>query len=353
MAAFPPPAYLGEWRTAEHPDGYSKLYFSFEDVCAQCLIVRAVEGGMMICVPQGAVSSATLEAAAEAGHDGVLGPWKLVVVAPISVHGRELKRQLPGLLLDLAVAGLDLLSLEPRPSGSPVTFGTHRLQSIWPHPRRIVEALEDYLNGEDLEPHERLEPYLTAEDEEVDENGVPDGGFGGIATAAPGEDVLQQLLAATSSNAAVLGGLQTRLDSLDRFEERLLALEKQPPRPSTVPASGPAQGPAWAPQLFAEGETAQLEPGQVQQLLALAGRGPRTLGDVPGPSGLKPRNSPAPLGASAKPKPMAKLFDNLQAEDAEEAGDDGVTAGGDVLQQLPYFLSWRPQPKGARTHCRC
>ena len=228
----------------------------------------------MICVPQGASSSATLEAAAEAGHDGVLGPCKLVVVAPISVHGRELKRQLPCLLLDLAVAGLDLLSLEPRPGGSPVTFGTHRLQSIWPHPRRIVEALEDYLNGEDLEPHERLEPYLTAEDEEVDENGVPDGGFGGIATAAPGEDVLQQLLAATSSNAAVLGGLQTRLDSLDGFEERLLALEKQPPRPSTVPASGPAQGPAWAPQLFAEGETAQLEPGQVQQLLARRPRSP-------------------------------------------------------------------------------
>ena len=47
---------------------------------------------MMICVPQGGIATSVLEQAAEAGYEGILGPWKLISVAAVSsAGGRELK----------------------------------------------------------------------------------------------------------------------------------------------------------------------------------------------------------------------------------------------------------------------
>ncbi|CAE7245675.1 SUF4 [Symbiodinium sp. CCMP2456] len=334
------PEYLGDWRTAEHTSGYTKLYFSYEGLSSQCFIVKAVDSGMMICVPQGGITTSVLEQAAETGYEGVLGPWKLISVAAVSSSGgRELKKTVACLLIDLAVGGLDLLSAEPKAELQQVTFGTVRLQSVWPSGVRVLQALEEFVNGEEVEAFERLEPYITADDGAADP-GVPPGfdlpGVG--AGAADSSDVLQQLLQTTSSNATLLSGLQSRLQSLDQVERRLAQLESRPSAPAAAPPT--SAGPAWAPQLFTEGESAQLTPGQVQQLLTLAGRAPRTLGDLPGPSVPLGRNGGAlRLGATAKASAAPALRLGAVQEvnntgDGEEAdGAEGVEGEG-VLQKL-------------------
>ena len=183
----------------------------------------------------------------------------------------------------MALSGLDLLSAEPKTGFQQVTFGTVRLQSVWPSRLRVLQALEEFINGEEVEAFDRLEPYITGDDGVVDSGGPPGLELPGLGSGgADSSDLLQQLLQTTSSKATLLSGLQDRLQSLDQVERRLAQLESRPSGSAAAPTT-PA-GPAWAPQLFAEGESAQLTPDQVQQLLVLAGRAPRTLGDLPGPS---------------------------------------------------------------------
>ncbi|OLQ08922.1 hypothetical protein AK812_SmicGene7498 [Symbiodinium microadriaticum] len=336
------PEYLGDWHTAEHPSGYSKLYLSYEGFSSQCFIVKAVETGMMICVPQGGIATSVLEQAAEAGYEGILGPWKLISVAAVSsAGGRELKKTVACLIIDLALSGLDLLSAEPKSDFQQVTFGTVRLQSVWPSRLRVLQALEEFINGEEVEAFDRLEPYITGDDGVVDSGGppgleLPGSGSGG----ADSSDLLQQLLQTTSSKATLLSGLQDRLQSLDQVERRLAQLESRPSGSAAAPTT-PAS-PAWAPQLFAEGESAQLTPDQVQQLLVLAGRAPRTLGDLPGPSAPWVRTGgTAFIEKELRSTSSAPVFDRggrRGSEAARREGDGCSTTDAGTLSEGPTLV---------------
>ena len=162
MASFAKPPYLGAWCTAKAPQGYTKPWFRHEGVAAHAFVVRAVETGFIICVPPPAVPEETLQQATADQYTGVFGPWTATAVRAVSVTGRELQRTLPCLLLDLNASAINMLS-EEADAGEPVTFGVHRLQSVWPAPHAAVAALETFLNSHNLvvEGFERLEGYYT------------------------------------------------------------------------------------------------------------------------------------------------------------------------------------------------
>ena len=334
------PSFLGQWQTACDPPGYTKLYFVHKDKASHAFIVKAVDSGFVACLPIAALSDEDLAEALEEQFSGVFGPWTKVALRAVTASGKELaSKSWPCLLVDLNASGIDMFSAALPDVGEVTSFGTHRLQSSWVLGSAAVTALETFLNGEELsvEAVERLEGYYTAASE-AELDAVP-------LTSAPSMDgsILQQLLAQGQQQAQLLSGIQSRLNSLDELEARLSLLEGPPAGAGVGLLSGGTEGekqPTWAPQLFNEGVKARLDQEQLKQLLALAGRGPKNLQDLPGPSRAPPRL----LQATPKISPQPKLsfavptFD-IGSEDAEEEKDDvGAGAEGSDAQILSKLL---------------
>ncbi|OLP77818.1 hypothetical protein AK812_SmicGene42084 [Symbiodinium microadriaticum] len=330
------PEYLGPWRTANDQGGYTKLHFVREGAAAHCFIVRAVDSGFMLCVPPLAIPEQVLTEASADRFSGIFGPWTAVPVKVVSSTGRELAKTVPCLLVDVASAGIDLISEElPSDVGDVIHFGTYRLQTVWPSAKGTLEALEIFLNGEELgaEGVDRLEGYFTAGS---DFEAPP----ATSAAAASQEDLLHRLLSQSSEQAQVLAGMQSRLHVLDSVEKRLLTLESQK-GPSPAAGPGPSDLPAWAPQLFQEGAREQLGQEQMDRLVSLAGRGPKLLQDLPGPSSSALTTGPAAAAAvGARPKARFSLSkapaSALEVDEEVEAAraDVGADEGGKLLGQL-------------------
>ncbi|OLP75747.1 hypothetical protein AK812_SmicGene44407, partial [Symbiodinium microadriaticum] len=263
--------YLGSYHTAEAVGGYSKLWFSRGGICSQAFVVKAIPAGFILCLPQGAIDDEELEQATDEQYTGNLGPWTQVNIIAVGTSGRELKKTVPCLLIDLQAAEAPSLSIEADPALTVKTFGVVRLQSVWPSRVRTLEALEFFLNGEDVD--DRLEAYFTATGSEPELRDAPAAPTIGADRDQGAADLLHQLLQQSSSQAGVLSGIQRRLASLDEIESRLSSLETKPSPPAgSSLGPSPVEGaPAWAPQLFAEGSRANLGSEQMHHLLSLAG----------------------------------------------------------------------------------
>ena len=332
--------YLQGWRTADSAEGYTRLFFNHGNVCAQALIVRAAASGFMLCVPSGVFSEEELSGFQAEGYPGMFGPYFAASVPAVSVSGRELKKTVPCLLIDVAAEGIDRLQVDPFPDLELKVFGTQRLQSVWPHRARVLEALAGFLDGSAADPPDRLDAYFTCgSEEELLPLAAP------VGAEAIQNDVLQQLLMHATTQAEALASLNTRLQSL---EAPVAAAPAASPAPAAAAALEGAGVPQWAPQLFSEGAKAQLPEEQLQRLLQLAGKGPQRLGDLAGPSAApaKPGAAQLYLGAAAKAAPAPNLAGGVGAlaEDAEEAdanedvGDEG-SALARVLSQQTKLLA--------------
>ena len=124
------------------------------------------------------------------------GPWTVSNVTATSVHGRELKKVLPCLLIDFAASAFSYLSMNAPSAGSSgdiLTFGVVRLQSVWPSRRNLLVALEAFLNCDELD--ERLDAYFTGEENLDPPLPLPatfDIGSTGVGEAEVGTDGAEQ-----------------------------------------------------------------------------------------------------------------------------------------------------------------
>ena len=328
--------YLKGWRTAADGD-YSKLFLTYGERASHCFIVRAVSSGFILCTPRTAIPQADLEEATASDFGGTLGPWTAATLGVTTGSGKALKKTAVCLLVDVNAAGVSMLS-DQAPltvAGELTSFGSHRLQNVWPLGKGALDALEVFLNGDGLEDlPERLEPYFTCSSgaevrpEEPVDPGEQD---------STQRELLQQILAQTSTQSEII---QQRLSGLDAIEARLSVLEERgapPPAEPELknPLLGGAKLPGWAPQLFEEGAGAKLSREQVGQLLQLAGQAPRTLGDLPGPSSAA-RGAPKMLAAAPKIRPGTAPVAGVGLEDDEEDGEGAVVA---ALAQQTQILS--------------
>lgn len=332
--------YLQGWRTADSAEGYTKLFFNHGNVCAQAFIVRAVGSGFMVCLPTGVFSEEELSGFQAEGYPGMFGPHFVTSVPAVSVSGRELKKTVVCLLIDVAAEGIDRLQEDPFPDLELKVFGTQRLQSVWPHRVRVLEALAGFLDGSAADPPDRLDAYFTCGSE-----GEPLPLPAPVANEAVQNDVLQQLLMHATTQAEALASLNTRLLSL---ETPVVAAPEAPPAPAAAPALGGGGVPQWAPQLFSEGAKAQLPEEQLQRLLQLARKGPQRLGDLAGPSAApaKPGAAQLYLGAAAKAAPaphpaggVEPLAEDAVEADANEDVEDEGRALAKVLSQQTKLLA--------------
>ena len=344
MATLERPDYLGSVQTADHPSGYSKVWFSRDGKCSHAVVVRAVPSGFILCLPPGAINEEELDQATADGYVGELGPWTVSNVTATSVHGRELKKVLPCLLIDFAASAFSYLSMNAPSAGSSgdiLTFGVVRLQSVWPSRLNLLVALEAFLNCDELD--ERLDAYFTGEENldpplplpatfDIGSTGVGEAEVGtdGAEQGRATQDLLHQLLMQSTSQAGLLEKMQEKLVKVDSLESRIAQLEV-PEASASTPArmfSTAVKGaPAWAPQLFGEGAQAKLDPEQVKQLLVLAGRGPKNLGDVgSASSAIQPKTNASILGASAKARPAPMTLLGAAPEGGEE--DEDVPGAG-------------------------
>ncbi|CAE7362816.1 unnamed protein product, partial [Symbiodinium necroappetens] len=325
--------YLGSYHTAEAVGGYSKLWFSRGGICSQAFVVKAIPAGFILCLPQGAINDEELEQATDEQYTGNLGPWTQVNIIAVGTIGRELKKTVPCLLIDMQAAEAPSLSVEADPALAVKTFGVVRLQSVWPSRVRTLEALEFFLNGEDVD--DRLEAYFTATGSEPEVREAPAAPTAGADREQSAAEVLHQLLQQSSSQAGLLSGIQRRLASLDEIESRLSSLENKPSKPAgSSLGPPPVEGaPAWAPQLFAEGSRTNLGSEQMHHLLSLAGRGPKRLGDLGSSTATAARAPSATrLGATPKARTAASPLGDLPEE--EEELDDAEPEDGMAARQL-------------------
>ena len=348
MAAALRPEYLGEIRTADDPEGYSRLHFTFQQVVCQAFIIRAVESGFIVCIPRKAAPETELASSAANAFGGDFGPWTEFDLKAVSPAGNEINKKLKVALIDCNVECFPLLSVE-----APVDvdvevllYGTQRGVALWPSTSSARAALDAFLTGDVAQEGggERLEAYFTGVSE-VEDPGAAFGPPAGAAPAAPDPDLLQQLLDQSHAQSSALSGLQARLRSLDGIETRLKTLET---KGSAAPA-GEAGGqitmgsaaPAWAPQLFNEASQAHMDPAQAQRLLQLAGRGPNRLGDLAGGARPAARAADSPqVTAGLLSAAAAGAGAEVAEEDEPEAtvGQD-TSLLGKLLQQQTMLLT--------------
>ena len=165
-----------------------------------------------------------------------LVPTLLLQYLLFSVSGRELKKTVPCLLIDVAAEGIDRLQVDPFPDLELKVFGTQRLQSVWPHRARVLEALAGFLDGSAADPPDRLDAYFTCgSEEELLPLAAP------VGAEAIQNDVLQQLLMHATTQAEALASLNTRLQSLE-------APVAAAPAASPAPAAAVALEGAGVPQ---------------------------------------------------------------------------------------------------------
>ncbi|CAE7945305.1 Abhd17b, partial [Symbiodinium sp. KB8] len=322
--------YLGSCHTAEAVGGYSKLWFSRGGICSQAFVVKAIPAGFILCLPQGAINDEELEQATDEQYTGNLGPWTQVNIIAVGTSGRELKKTVPCLLIDMQAAEAPSLSIEADPALAVKPFGVVRLQSVWPSRVRTLEALEFFLNGEDVD--DRLEAYFTATGSEPEVREAPAapivGADRGTASAASAKQL--------PSRAAEWHPEAAGQPGRDREPTEQPGEQAQPTsRELRVP---PVEGaPAWAPQLFADGSRANLGSEQMHHLLSLAGRGPKRLGDLGSSTATAARApSATKLGATPKARTAASPWGDLPEEEEEldDAEPEDAADQGDVLSRL-------------------
>ena len=124
------PSYLGAFKTAEDVSGYSKLWYTRNGKCSQAFIIKACSTGFLLCLPQGAISEEELDQAILTEYQDVLGPWTTPSVVAVGVHGRELKKTLPVLIVDVQASEIAAVAEEPVYGTERLSFGTVRLQSV-------------------------------------------------------------------------------------------------------------------------------------------------------------------------------------------------------------------------------
>ena len=327
MATLERPDYLGSVQTADNPAGFSKLWFSREGRHSHAVVVRAVPSGFILCLPFGAIGEEELDQATADGYAGELGPWTSTNVTATSVHGRD-QESSPLPLGRLPGDGV-WLPLDRRPQHGACRRNPH----LWGGPFAVCVAFSHQPPGGPRELPEwrragRTSGCIFQEAEVVTE---------GRAT----QDLLHQLLEQSTSQASLLEKMQQKLVKMDSLEARLSHLEtsessaRAPARPASTSVEG---APAWAPQLFGEGAQAKLDADQVKQLLELAGRGPRNLGDVGAAhAAVLPKASASFLGASAKTRPAPIPQLPAQLEGDEEDGDipgTGADADANTLARI-------------------
>ena len=112
MAAALRPEYLGEIRTADDPEGYSRLHFTFQQVVCQAFIIRAVESGFIVCIPRKAAPETELASSAANAFGGDFGPWTEFDLKAVSSAGNEISKRLKVALIDCNIECFPLLSVE-------------------------------------------------------------------------------------------------------------------------------------------------------------------------------------------------------------------------------------------------
>eukprot|EP00434_Breviolum_minutum_P045291 symbB.v1.2.040574.t1/scaffold7346.1/size11807/1 len=130
-------------RSVDDPEGVSRLFFTYDDVCTHAVLAKSVSTGLLVCIPSKALEEEVFTSAEAAEYNGLIGPYSFTSVPALAAQGRKSKRFLEVVLFDLDISGQDLLCLEV-PLGvdaaSVVTFGDYRGVVDWPHPGGIAEV---------------------------------------------------------------------------------------------------------------------------------------------------------------------------------------------------------------------
>lgn len=261
-------ASLDVMRSVDHPDGPTKLFFTYDEVCTHAVLAKSASTGLLVCIPSKALEEEVFTSAEAAEYSGLIGPYSFTSVPALAAQGRKSKRFLEVVLFDLDISGQDLLSLEV-PLGveadSVVTFGDYRGTVDWPHPAGIAEvATQLVATGGD-----RLDQYFTAAEE------VPNGGD---ASDGPPEmmDLLHQLVARSEATQQAMLAMQSQVGLIGDLSARLKSLEN---KQALGGLQSHPQGAAPSPQLF-QPSVGALDQGRRDRLQALAGRGPSRVKDL-------------------------------------------------------------------------
>lgn len=252
--------------TAEDSGTPSQLFFQHRSEVCRCLVVRKVDSGAVLCIPQGGLSEEVFGEAEENDFSGIIGPFLEAMVKSATPTGAPSRRDLQVILFDLDVAGFDgvLEQLPPGTDGDSCSgFGVYRSRQEWPHAPSLLQLCKELVNGGGT----RLEPYYTADEAEevvapVNEGtpaGVPNGG-------ESNQDILHQLLSQNEQTQKMVQGMQGQFA---QFGSRLADLEQK---------RGLGRA-ADAPQLFSSAP-AGLTEEKKDTLKQLAARGPGKLGDL-------------------------------------------------------------------------
>lgn len=293
--------------TAEQPGGPSRAFFLYSDQCCHAVVVRVVETGALICIPQGGVDIQHFVDASNEGHLGMLGPYMEGAALAALAGGKVSKRTLSVVLFDLDSAGFSYLSTSiPNgfEEGEVTAFGLHRGNFDLPAQASVLELAAQFLDAA-ASGDGRLDAYYTAP-----EDGAPE-----VANGAGGDsvqDMLQQLLSRSEATQRALEGMEGKVRRLSQLEEGLGRLESPgQARPSTAPAN---------PQLF-DRNAGLVPPAAQRRLKDLAGRGPGKLGDL--------QQNAAPVASSA----LAGITE-VDEEDIDGEPLDPDPPKGSILRQL-------------------
>eukprot|EP00438_Fugacium_kawagutii_P034823 Skav235156 [mRNA] locus=scaffold1923:114352:116618:- [translate_table: standard] len=254
--------------TAEESSNPSHLFFQHGSEICQCLVVRKVDSGAVLCIPRDGVSGEVFAEAEETDYAGIIGPFSELSVRAATSSGALSRRSLDILLFDLDVAGFDgvLMALPPGTDAAACKdFGSYRGQQDWPHIPSLLDLCRQFVASGDA----RLEPYFTAD--EVEEVGPEAANPPGVRNGGTSmQDVLNQLLHQSSATQELVAGMQGQVA---QFGSRLSVIEKQ--------QSGPGAVGGWrdSPQLFSSAPPG-LSEEKKEALRLLAARGPAKLGDL-------------------------------------------------------------------------
>lgn len=299
---------LSQVLSADQSDSPTKLYFVFDQKCCHAVVVQQADSGLLLCIPYDGIEVASLHAAEETGFTEVLGPFMETTCVAATALGKQSKRMLDILLLDLDMSGLQCL-FSTRPDGvqdeEVVKFGVYRGSPEWPHAGVLRERTVDFLRTG----AERLEGYVTAQEGPGTTSEPVANGLGG----ADAQTLLEQLLAQSEITQRAVNGMKDQIAGVKKLEARLAQLETHG---ASMPRA-PALQAADAPQLFGPAEV-PLDAGQKERLRDLATRGPGKMGDL-GPGSA--------AGLSARPKAACRVLPGGTTVDAEEeeADIDGST----------------------------
>ena len=218
----------GSYRTAEAIAGLQQAVVHRGDVGSQAFA-------------QGAIGEEEPAQVTADDYSSSLGPWTQVNIPAVGA---------PLLACSSISSEAGALATDPDPARAVKTFRVVRFQSVWPARVRTLEALEHFLNGEDMLPR------LSEQDVAEDPTTAPDGAGLDLSTS---EVLCHSSRGAHRPEKDVCGAWMTS-SSLEQ---------------TTAPADSSAaqRAPAWAPQLSADGERASLQGDETQHFLLLGSWG--------------------------------------------------------------------------------